>query len=309
MVAKLIFFTTFSFLISSCLIRNESPIESSGDSVNLIRRGDIVVTNMGNDSIVLLHEDGSYKATLVDSQTDATLIFNGLAYDSINKKILYTHDSTTATFDAIKSIDLFDGSVSTLISNSNLNGTLQGLARLTGGELLVLEGTTSIEKFLSNGTRSGNPFSAALIATAADITRLNGGGFVACSNSTANTVRTYNAAAVVQATATSALPAPSLGALASTSCTEDENGIIYVAYSGATDAVRAYSPNLATVLWTFTDTNILTTPGKLAIKPNGNILVTDIALHHIIEIDPNGALVRVIGGVVLSTPNNIVVVK
>lgn len=296
------------FLFSSCILKNESPIESSSNDVNLIQSGDIIVTNAGNDTIVLLDENGNYKNSIVDSQSDSQLIFNALAWDSANKKVLFNYDHLTAIYDAVKSIDLYDGTVSTLITNNNLQGTLPGLARLTGGELLVLEGTNTAEKFLANGTRSGNPFIATLTANVADINPLASGGFVVCSSGTANTVRTYNAAGTVQATATSAAPAPSLGALASTSCIQDSLGQIIVAYSGATDAVRVYNTAMSSVVWTFTDTNVLTTPGKLAIRSNGNILVTDTGFNHIVEISPAGALVRVIGGAVLSTPNNILVV-
>lgn len=304
---KLIPLVLLTFL-TSCLLKNESPIGSSSNDVNLIQSGDIIVTNAGNDTIVLLDEDGSYKASLVDSQSDAALIYNGLAYDTANDQILYVNDHTTAFYDAVKAISLYDGATSTVISNSNLTGTMPGLARLTGGELLVLETTTTAEKFLANGTRSGAPFIATLTATVADVNPLSTGGFVTCSSGTANTVRTYNAAGVVQATATSAAPVPSLGALASTSCVQDSTGQIIVAYSGATDAVRVYNSTMSTTVWTFTDTNVLTTPGKLAVKSNGNILVTDTAFNHIVEISAAGALVRVIGGAVLSTPNNILVV-
>jgi len=304
---KVIPFIFLTFL-TSCLLKNESPIGSTSDEVNLIQSGDIIVSNAGNDTIILLHEDGSFKATLVDSQSDAALIFNGLSYDAINKTVLFTYDHTTAFYDAVKSIDLYDGEVNTLISNSNLTGTLPGLTRLTTGELIVLENTNTAEKFLANGTRSGAPFLATLTTNVADISKLSSGGFVTCSSGTANTVRIYNGAGVVQATATSAAPVPSLGALASTSCIQDSNGQIIVAYSGATDAVRVYNSTMTTTVWTFTDTNVLTTPGKLAIRSNGNILVTDTAFNHIVEISPAGALVRVIGGAVLSTPNNMIVI-
>lgn len=295
-------------LLTSCILKDESPIESSSDEVNLIQSGDIVVTNAANDTIILLDSDGNYKDVLVDSQTDATLLFNGLAFDSVNEQLLYTHDSTTGALDAVKSISLFDGSVSTVISNSNLNGTLPGVARLTGGDLVVLEGTGTAEKFLANGTRSGAPFMTTLTTTVADITKLSTGGFVTCSSGTANTVRTYNAAGAQQAMATSQSPLPTLGALAATSCSTDSSGRIIVAYSGATDAVRVYDSTMATVEWTFTDTNVLTTPGKLSVRSNGNILVLDTAFNHIVEISSSGALVRVIGGAVLATPSNIVVI-
>lgn len=303
----------FIFMISmttSCILTNESPLESSSNDVNLIQTGDIVVVNNGSDTIVLLDSDGTYKSVLFDSQTDATLLFGGLTYDATNKKILFTFDSTTAALDSVRSINLFDGSSTTLISNSNLNGTLPGLARLTGGELLVLEGTNTAEKFLANGTRSGNPFFATITANAVDINKTSTGGFVTCSTATANTVRTYNAAAAVQATATSAAPVgvPALGALAASSCVQDASGNIIVAFSGGTDAVRAFNSTMTTVLWTYVNTANLTTPGKLSIRANGNILVTDSGFNHIVELDSNGLFVQVIGGAVLSAPGSILVV-
>lgn len=273
---QLPFFILFILLVlNSCILKDESPIESLSNDANLIQSGDIIVSNAGNDSIVLLHSDGSYKAVLYDIPTTATVLFNGLAWDAINKVVLFNYDSTTTGFDEVKSIAPFDGAVKTVISNSNLNGTMPGVARLTGGELLIIEGTNAIEKFLADGTRSGNPFLSGLNATMADITKLSNGGFIACSSSTANTVRTYNAAGAVQATATSANPVdatnPTLGAMASTSCSQDKNGRIVVAYSGATDAVRVYNSAMTAPVWTFIDTNVLTTPGKIAIRANGNI--------------------------------------
>lgn len=301
-------FLIVCLFFTSCILKNESPLESSGNDVNLIQSGDIIVSNSGNDSIILLDSDGNYKGVLVDSPTDSTLIFNGLTYDRINDVILYTHDSTTGSLDAVKSISLFDGEVSTVITNSNLNGILPALARLTGGELLIVEGTTAAEKFLANGTRSGAPFISGLTASVADLDRLSDGGFITCSSGTANTVRMYDATGTEVAMATSQLPLPTLGALAATSCAEDPDGRIVVAYSGGTDVVRVYDSTMTNVEWTFTDTNVLTTPGKLSVRSNGNILVLDTAFNHIVEINPDGGLVRVIGGAVLATPNNIVVV-
>lgn len=299
---------SITLLLASCILKDESPIGSTSDEVNLIQSDDIIITNAGNDTIVLLDENGVYKDILVDSQSDAQLIFNALAWDSANNKVLFNYDHLTNAYDSVRSIDLYDGSVTTVVTNNNLQGTMFGVARLTGGELLILEGTNTAEKFLANGTRSGNPFLNTLTTNVADINPLSTGGFVTCSSGTANTVRTYNAAGVVQATATSANPLPTLGALASTSCIQNSAGQIIVAYSGATDAVRVYNSTLATIAWTFTDTNVLTTPGKLAVRSNGNILVTDTGFNHIVEISPDGALVRVIGGGVLATPNNILVV-
>lgn len=299
---------TFLFSLSSCIVSSDSPISSSANDVNLIQRNDIVVSNAGNDSIVLLDSDGNYKATLVDVDTTSTLIFNGLAYDGVNREVLYTYDHTTAALDGVYGISLYDGASRLVLSNNQLSGVLPGLARLTNGELLVLETNTTVEKFSAAGARVGAPFTSAMTSAVVDITRLSTGGFVVCSSGTANTVRTYTAAGVLQNSATSASPTPTLGAMPATSCSEAPNGNIIVSYSGTTDAVRAYSANLSTVVWTFTDTNVLATPGKLAIRANGNVLITDTGYDHLVELDSNGGFVRVIGGSVLSDPNNIVVI-
>lgn len=296
------------FTLTSCLVSSDSPISSSADDVNLIQRNDIVVSNAGNDSIILLDADGNYKATLVDIDTTSTVIFNGLAYDGVNKEVLYTYDHQTAALDAVYSISLFDGSSQLVLSNNQLSGVMPGLARLTNGELLILETNTTIEKFSASGTRIGAPFTSGMTSAVVDVTRLSNGGYVVCSTGTSNTVRTYNAAGVLQNTATSANPAPTLGGMPATSCSEAPNGNIVVSYSGTTDAVRAYSANLGTIAWTYTDTNILSTPGKLAIRANGNVLITDTGYDHIVELDSNGGFVRTIGGSVLSDPNNIVVI-
>lgn len=296
-------------LLSSCIISSESPIESSSNEVNLIQTGDIIISNTGTDSIILLNSEGTFKANLLDV-SDATLTMGALTFDAANDQILFTNDSTTAALDSVKSISLFDGTVSTYISNSNLTATgMTGIARLTGGEILVLEGTNTAEKFLSTGVRSGNPFINTLTTNVADIGPLATGGFVTCSSGTANTVRTYNAAAAVQTTATSAVPAPSMGSLmAATSCAQDATtGNIAVAFNGANDGVRMFNSTLSTIVWTYQDSNYLANPGKLSIRPNGNVLVLDLTANHIVEIDANGAFVQVINAP-LTTPNSILVV-
>ncbi len=306
-VLKLMFILV---ICSSCILNSESPVETSSNDVNLIQRGDIIVSNLNTDSIILLDSDGNFKETLVDSPVDSTLMFSGLSWDSLNEEVLYIHNSTTNSLDAIKGINPYDGSIRTVLSNNQLGAVLAAVARLSGGDLLIVEQNTTAEKFNSSGIRQGTPFLNTLTSVAADLSPLITGGFVACSSGTTNTVRTYNLAGAVQATATSASPLPTLGALAATSCVQDQDsGTIYVAYSGATDAIRAYDSSLTTILWTFTDTNVLTTPGKISLRPDGNILVSDTGFHHIVEIDTAGAFVQVLGGTVLNNPAHIVVVK
>lgn len=297
-------------ILSSCIISSESPIESSSNDVNLIQTGDILISNAGTDSIILLNSEGTFKANLVDI-SDTTIIMGALSFDSANDQILFSYDSATAALDSVRSMSLFDGKVTpNYILNSNLTATgMTGTARLTNGELLVLEGTNTAEKFLSTGARSGAPFIATLTTNVADISALASGGFVTCSSGTANTVRSYNSAGVVQATATSAVPAPSMGSLmAATGCVQDvTTGNIAVAYNGANDGVRMYNSTLATIIWTYQNSNYLSNPGKLSIRPNGNVLVLDLTANHIVEIDSNGAFVQIINAP-LTTPNSILVV-
>lgn len=296
------------FVASSCLVKDESPIATTSDQVNYIQSGDIIVTNLGNDSIVLLGSDGHYKDMLYDLPTDGSISFPALTYDPYTKKILFSYDSSIATLDAIYSIDPLDGTVDRYLSNSNLTGTLNGIARLTNNDLVIIDATNQAEKFLANKTRSGAPFIGTLTANAANVSPLSTGGFVVCSSGTTNTVRTYDAAGALQATASSVAPTPSLGAQASTACLEDPQGRIVVAYSGTTDAVRVYSANLSTVIWTYTDTNNLQTPTKLAVRENGNILVADSGFNHIVEINTSGGLVGLLAETGLVTPAAILVV-
>lgn len=304
---RLIAYLFTLLIISSCLSQKD-PTETHGSSVNLLKSGDIVVSNTGNDTILLLDEDGEYKDALLDSSTDPSLIFNALAYDESLDQLLVSYDSTVATSDKIIGISLWDGTVSNVLSNSNLTGVLTGVARLTNGSLAVLEGTTAMELFDVSGVRSGNPFSAAITANGVDVQPLANGGYVVCSTGTANTVRTYSVAGVLANTATSALPLPTLGALAASSCKQNDAGQIIVAYSGATDHIRAYNSTLATIAWTFNDANVLANPGKIAFRENGNILITDISFNHIVELNSSGGFVRTIGGSVLTAPVSIVVV-
>jgi hypothetical protein len=294
---------------TGCIINDESPIESYSNSVNLVQSGDIVVVNDGNDTILLLDSNGAYKDVLVNEITSAAIRFDGLSYDGLNKQLLFAHDSTVNGQDRIKSISLYDGSIGDVINDAGLNGILRGMARLSAGDLVVIEGTNLVEKFNSSGTRVGNPFLGGLTATVIDLSELNTGGFVICNtNTTTNTVQTYNVSGVLQATARAASPAPALANMAASSCAQDALGRIVVAYSGTTDSVRAYDATLTSVIWTFSNTAYLSTPGKIAFRANGNILVSDTALHHIVEIDPNGNFVRILGGTVLATPRDILVV-
>jgi hypothetical protein len=287
----------------------EKPRASRDQDGYLIQPGDIIVANVGNDSIIWLDSNGNFKGNLYDVDTDANVLLAGLSWDNAGKKILFNYDHLTITaLDKTLAIDPIDASITTVVTNANLNGVLPCAARLSDGNYIVCEGNTTIEKFSPGSVRVGAPFLTIATGNSVDLKPLISGGFLNCVTGTANTVRIYDSAGVVQATATSATPGVTLGAVASSGCVQLPNGNIAVAYSGATDAVRIYDSTLTTVVGTFIDTSYLTTPGKVAGTPSGNVIVTDTAFNHLVEITQTGGFVRTLGGSVLATPTSIMVV-
>ena len=77
---------------------------------------------------------------------------------------------------------------------------------------------------------------------------------------------------------------------------------------GGVDYVRAYSSNLGTVLWDYNDITILASPGRMAVRANGNVLITDTVFNHIVELTSAGSFLRIIGGAHLATPGSLLVV-
>ncbi len=294
-----------------CISESE-PIETSNSQANLMKSGDIVVVNTATDSVLLLEPDGTYKTTIYSARTDGTVTIPAIAWDSYTNRLLIAFDSTTATLDKILSVDPYDLSVSTYYNNSTiLTATgLNGIARVSTNHLLVIESTATMEKFDTSLGRVGAPFmNATLVATAVDVAATSSGGFVVASNSAANTIRLYDSSGTAITSATSALPAPSLGAaVAASGVARKSNGKIVAAFNGASDGVRQYSSDLSTVDWNFINTTVLSTSTKVAIRANGNILVPDSAFNHIVEIDSNGLLVGTFANSILATPGSIVVV-
>jgi len=301
-----------AILLSSCILKNTTPIATTNKDANIVKSGDIIIANGGNDSIILLDSEGNFKATLYSISTSATVSFPAMTWDAANNQLLFTYDSTTATLDAIMSVDPYDLTSTTVYNNSTVFTAtgLNGLARLTGGDLVGIESTATMEKFDTSWSRVGAPFmNATLVATANDVSALSNGGFVVSSSSTTNTIGTYDSAGTAVASATSATPTPSLGAaVGATGVAVTPDDKIVAAFSGGTDGVRKFSADLATLEWNFINTNVLTTPGKIAVRSNGNVLVLDTAFNHIVEISSPGIFVRTLGAASISSPLGILVV-
>ena len=117
-------------------------------------------------------------------------------------------------------------------------------------------------------------------------------------------VRTYNAAGTQVFTVSSGIATTN----DATGCLEMNDGNIAAVWSGTTDTVRIYSANLGSTVASFSDTSILSTPGAIAQRSNGNLLIVDRVLHYIVEITSSGTFVNVIGDGVLNTPEHILVV-
>lgn len=308
---KIIILFVIASIFSSCMLKEDKPTSTTSNDANIIKSGDIIVVNGGNDSIILMDSEGNFKDYLYTPSTSAVYSFPALAWDTLNNKLLFTYDSTTATNDKIMSIDPFDLSISTVYNNSSiLTATgLNGIARLTGGSLVAIESTATMEKFDSAWNRVGTPFiNATLTATAVDVAPLSTGGFVVAASGTTNTIRTYDSAGTAVASATSAAPTPTMGAAqAATGVVANSSGEILAAFSGTYDGVRKFSSNLSTVVWTFVDSH-LTTPGKLAVRSNGNVLVLDTAFNYIVEINSDGTFKRTLASSLLTNPLAIIVV-
>lgn len=260
--------------------------------------GDILVSNSGSDVVLVLNPDGTYK-DIVYNVTNGSENIYGLAWSADTNEVLISVDGT----DRIMAVSAEDCSERNLITDANLNGNIRGVAQLTAGDIVVVE-SNAVERFTSSGIRvTAGSWPKNLQTTGTNIFPLSDGGFILCSTGT-DVVRTYDVAGTQVATRSSGIGATTDAA----GCTVLSDGTIAVAWSGTTDTVGIYSANLGTVVATYSNTSILSAPGGIAQRANGNLLVIDRVLNYIIEITSAGAFVNIIGDGVLSTPEYLLVV-
>ena len=98
------------------------------------------------------------------------------------------------------------------------------------------------------------------------------------------------------------------GTTAAADCRVLTSGNIAVVWSGTTDTVRIYNSALSTTIASYSNLALLSTPGGIAQRTNGNLLVVDRVLNQIIEITEGGVFVNGLPRSVLSTPEFIEVV-
>lgn len=208
--------------------------------------------------------------------------------------------------DRVLSVSAEDCSVSEFETDPNIMGNIRGITRLASGDVLVVE--TAVERLnvLSNGrgsrtTNGGWPKTLQTAGTG--ISARAGGGFVHCSTTTA-VVRTYDDSGTQINTKSSGI----IGTTIAADCRELKNGNIVTVWSGTTDTVSIYNPTLSSTVATFSDLAFLSTPGEVAQRGNGNLLILDRLLNYIVEIGEDGTFIRTLGGALLSTPEFIEVI-
>lgn len=300
----LIVFLNISLIIA-CQKKTSGPaptVNAPLQKEDFIAVGDILVANAGTDSLLHFDSHGIFKGTLYSTVTSSGESLVGISYNAETEEIIVVVDGS----DRVMAIDVKDGNTRTFISNVNLNGNLKNAAQLESGDFLFVE-SNNVERFNSNGfriTSSGWP--KALQTNGSDISALPGGGFVHCSTGS-DVVRTYDNDGVQIATASSGIA----GTTDVIGCEVDSAGYIYVLYSGTTDTLRKYSPDLGSIIWSYSDTAILSSPTDLAIRSSGEILVLDSTYNYVIEIATDGNFHQILQGTdvdiddILSTPQSI----
>lgn len=295
-----ILFATFaSFVLTSCKSSSDEGDEVAAPTPVCFESGDILVANGGSDAIMSFSSTGAFKKIIYQLNTAAGEALYGMDYIESTGEVAVVVDGT----DRVMAIDPETCAARILIADANLNGTLRGITQLSTGDLLVVE-TSNVERFSSTGVRiTTGSWPKALQTTGADIHALAAGGFVHCSTGS-DVVRTYDDAGTQVATRASGIA----GTTDAMGCKELANGSIAAAWSGTTDSVVIYSSNLATAQYTYSNTAVLSTPGSLAQKNDGNILVADRVLNYLVEISPTGTYVGTIGGGYLNVPEFILVI-
>lgn len=312
---------TFNYTIVTCSIcltlnlacqPNEKETVATTEVLNttMIASGDIIITNQASDSALLFNSAGVFKEVLFELPTVDGEALTGISENTLTGEILIAVDGTPDRVIAINKTDL---TTREYIKNiANFSGNIRGVAYLTSGETLAVE-TSNVEKFDTMGYRvtlGGWP--KALQTTATGLDAMPNAGFVLCSTGT-DAVRTYDADGTQLATATSGIASTTDAA----NCRSTPDGGVVVSWSGTTDTIKKYSSDLNTTIWSYSNTSVLANPTGVAARANGNILVLDSVLNHVVEIRFDGSIATgtILKGAdididnMLSSPQFIYVVK
>jgi hypothetical protein len=273
----------------------ESPKKSS--PISCLAGGDLVVSNSSSDAVVVLDSTGRYKRTLYNVPNQSETIY-GITWVSGRSGVAVSVDGS----DRVVVISAADCQVSKVFSNANFSGNLKGLTQLKGGDFLFVE-SNAIERFTSEAFRVGSNWPMNLQNAGTQLSSTAAGGFVLCSSGS-DKVAVYSESGAEVVSRVSGIA----GTTDAMGCLELIDGNIAVAWSGTTDTVSIYSSDLSTQVASFSNSSLLSSPEGLAQRANGNLLIVDSGLHHIIELTSNGVFQTVLGGSVLSTPRQLAVV-
>ncbi|MFT6631482.1 MAG: hypothetical protein ACJAS4_001431 [Bacteriovoracaceae bacterium] len=296
-------YPTLMVLFVAC-VNGESPEETSslidaGSSGLFMDPTDIVVTNYFSDSAILLDSDGNFKELLYNVENNQEQVV-GVNWNPITNEVFL---SINGFPDRIMAISAIDGTERTVIQNTQLNGSTFGVAINSDGSILAIE-SHQIEKFSANGNRvnDGNFPTGTLLNNLSQVNSLSSGGFVVCGYG-GDSVATYDENGSQLNIAVSGIAGTTNGY----GCDETGAGEVVASWEGTTDTVVIYDNTLGSVLATYNDSGTLSSPRGVEVLENGNILVTDVGYHYLVELEYNvvaGTLtyVRTIGGGLLNYP-------
>ena len=285
-------------LFSSCL-KKEEIIGTYSHQTNIIKPGDIIVSNGNSDSLILLDATGEYKKTLYDVDNISETI-SGIAYKPDTKEIIFT---VTGAALRVGAVSIVDGSYRNFIINVSLTTPLRGVAVMTDGNVLVTHAGI-IQKFSTYGTRiTAGAWPKTLMGTPQQISALPNGGFLNCSDAT-DLVRTYDSAGVQTGTSVASGIATTTDVFA---CMRLSDGRIANAWNGTTDTISLWNSDFTGRVNIYADTSVLGNPRGIAQRSNGNLLISDATNNYLVEIDIDGNLIDKLGGSILNGPTSVFV--
>lgn len=285
-------------LFSSCL-KQEEIVGTYSHQTNIIKPGDIIVSNGNSDSLILLDATGEYKKTLYDVDNISETI-SGIAYKPDTKEIIFT---VTGAALRVGAVSIVDGSYRNFIINVSLTTPLRGVAVMTDGNVLVTHAGI-IQKFSTDGTRiTAGAWPKTLMGTPQQISALPNGGFLNCSDAT-DLVRTYDSAGVQTGTSVASGIATTTDVFA---CMRLSDGRIANAWNGTTDTISLWNSDFTGRVNIYADTSVLGNPRGIAQRANGNLLISDATNNYLVEIDIDGNLIDKLGGSILNGPTSVFV--
>lgn len=300
---------SLSLATSSCAPPKGELASTPTDTTASSLSGYIVVSNTTFRNVILMDSNFNYVRTLY--QAGAGDIPWGIArFD--NDNIIVSVEGA----DRVIKVNLTTGAVVTMASDAQLTGTMRGIARLSGGDIIVSEGTTTIERFRVNSdgyttTRVTGGWPVTHGANTIALWPLSSSNqFLSCSTTTTRTVRVNNEAGTQVYSASATAPTPTLGAAHDiNACVADGNGRVAVIYNGTTDSLRVYNSTLATTQCTYSSAVNIPNPAALAVRANGNFLVYDNTNLSVVELDSNCGLVATYSSNFMNAVNQMLVLQ